>query len=266
MTASLEVSAVPMSTGRLLRAYWTEAKYECIRLLRSPAFAGPFLGLPVLLYLLFAVLLYGDVLRKDPKGEGALFMFLGFTIFGVLGPGMFGFGISVATEREKGLFALKRALPMPPGASLLAKLAMSMLFVAIIMATMVAALPLGHLKLAAGKLAALSVVCILGSAPFAALGLFVGTWASAKAAPALVNLLYLPMIYLSGFLIPMPQSMERIERFSPAFHLHQLALRAVGASPAPPNAGWTPWVHVVVLAAVTVVFTWLAVRRLARVG
>jgi len=265
MTASLEVSPVPMSTGRLLRAYWTEAKYECIRLLRSPAFAGPFLGLPVALYLLFAVLLYGDALRKDPKGEGALFMFLGFTIFGVLGPGMFGFGISVATEREKGLFALKRALPMPPGASLLSKLAMSMLFVAIIMATMVAALPLGHLKLGAGQLAALSAVCILGSAPFGAIGLFIGTWASAKAAPALVNLAYLPMIYLSGFLIPL-KHMEWLERWSPAFHLHQLALWAVGASKDAPNAGWMPWVHVVVLATVTVVLTWLAVRRLARVG
>ena len=259
MTASLEVSAVPMSTGRLLGAYWTEAKYECIRMLRSPAFAGPFLGLPVALYLLFGVLLYGDALRKDPKG--ALFLFLGFTIFGVLGPGMFGFGIAVATEREKGLFALKRALPMPPAASLLAKLAMSMLFVAIIMATMVAALPLGHLKLAAGQLAALSAVCILGSAPFGAIGLFIGTWASAKAAPALVNLAYLPMIYLSGFLIPL-KHMEWLERWSPAFHLHQLALHAIGAD----NAGWNSWVHVAVLACVTVVLTWLAVRRLARVG
>jgi ABC-2 type transport system permease protein len=259
MIANVEMSAVPMSTGRLLRAYWTEAKYECIRLLRSPAFAGPFLGLPVLLYLLFGVLLYGDALAKDPKG--ALFLFMGFTIFGVLGPGMFGFGISVATEREKGLFALKRALPMPPGASLLSKLAMSMLFVAIIMATMVAALPLGHLKLAGGQLAALSVVCILGSAPFGAIGLFVGTWASAKAAPALVNLAYLPMIYLSGFLIPL-KHMEWLERWSPAFHLHQLALHAMGV----PNAGWQPLVHVAVLATVTVVLTWLAVRRLARVG
>jgi len=263
MTPSLEMPAAPMSTGRLLHAYWTEAKYECIRMLRSPAFAGPFLGLPVLLYLLFGVVLYGDVSRKDPNV--ALFMFLGFTVFGVLGPGMFGFGISVATEREKGLFALKRALPMPPGASLLAKLAMSMLFVAIIVATMMAAEPLGHLKLAGGKLAALAVVCVLGSAPFAAMGLFVGTWASAKAAPALVNLLYLPMIYLSGFLIPMPKSMEWIERWSPAFHLHQLALDAIGVKVSP-NAGWNPWVHVAVLAYITVVLTWLAVRRLARVG
>jgi ABC-2 type transport system permease protein len=260
MTAHLPDPGVTMSNGRLLGAYLTEAKYECTRMLRSPAFAGPFLGLPVALYLLFGVLLFGDALSKDPKEE--LFVFMGFAIFGVMGPGMFGFGIAVATEREKGLFALKRALPMPPGASLLSKLAMSMLFVAIIMVSMIVAMPLGHLKLAAGQLVALSVVCVLGSAPFAALGLFVGTWASAKAAPALVNLLYLPMIYLSGFLIRMPKTMEWIEKFSPGFHLHQLALRAIGA----PNAGWQPWVHVAVLAAVTVVFTVLAVRRLARVG
>jgi ABC-2 type transport system permease protein len=259
MTANLEDPVVPMSNGRLLRAYLTEAKYECIRMLRSPAFAGPFLGLPVALYLLFGVLLFGDALRKDPKGE--LFIFLGFAIFGVMGPGMFGFGITVATERERGLFALKRALPMPTGASLLAKLAMSIMFVAIIMVTMAAAMPLGHLKMTAGQILGLSVVNVLGAAPFAAIGLFVGTWASAKAAPALVNLLYLPMIYLSGFLIPMPKSMEWIERFSPAFHLHQLALRAIGA----PSVG-APLAHVAVLATVTAVLTALAVRRLARVG
>jgi ABC-2 type transport system permease protein len=260
MTTNLEVPGVTMSTGRLLHAYVTEAKYECLRLLRSPGFSVPFLGLPVLLYLLFGVLLYGDALRHDPKG--GLFIFMGFATFGVMGPGMFGFGISVATEREKGLFTLKRALPMPPGASLLAKLAMSLLFVALIMVTMIAAYPLGHLKFTAAQLIGLSVVEILGAAPFAAMGLFVGTWASAKSAPAFVNLLYLPMIYLSGFLIPMPKSMEWIERYSPAFHLHQLALRAIGA----PNAGWQPLAHVAVLATVTAVLTALAVRRLARVG
>ena len=261
MTTNMEVPGVTMSTGRLLHAYVTEAKYESLRLLRSPAFAGPFIGLPVLLYLLFGVLLFGDALRHDTKG-GALFLFMGFTTFGVMGPGIFGFGVTVAAEREKGLFTLKRALPMPPGASLLAKLAMSLLFVALIMVTMIAAYPLGHLKFTAAQLIGLSVVEILGAAPFAAMGLFVGTWASAKSAPALVNVLYLPMIYLSGLLIPMPKSMGWVERCSPAFHLHQLALRAVGA----PTEGWDPLVHVAVLATVTVVLTALAVRRLARVG
>src|ERR1039458_6657558 len=102
-------------------------------MLRAPAFAGPFLGIPVLLYLLFAVLLYGDAMAKDPKAAWSLFM--GFSVFGVMGPGMFGFGITIAMEREQGLLKLKRAMPCPPAAPLLAKMLMSMLFVAIIMAT-----------------------------------------------------------------------------------------------------------------------------------
>ena len=109
-----------------MRAYWMEAKYESLRMLRAPAFAGPFLGLPVLLYLLFGVLLYGDAVAKDPKT--ALFIFMGFSVLGVMGPGMFGFGITIAMEREQGLLKLKRAMPAPPAAPLLAKMLMSMLF------------------------------------------------------------------------------------------------------------------------------------------
>lgn len=255
----MSAAIVTMSTGRLLRAYWMEARYESIRMLRAPGFAGPFLALPVLLYLLFGVLMYGDALRGDPKG--ALFVFMGFSIFGVMGPGLFGFGVTIAMEREQGLYMLKRALPMPRAAPLLAKMLMAMLFVAIIMITMIAAAPLGHLRLSAGQLLSLSVVNILGAAPFCALGLLIGTLTSAKSAPAFVNLLYLPMIYLSGFLIPLPKSLQWIALASPAFHLDQLALSAIGA----PSQGATA-VHIAVLVSVTLLPTVLAIRRLARVG
>ena len=58
---------ISWNPARLWRAYLTEAKYESVRMLRAPAFAIPFLGLPVALYLLFAVLLFGDAFRSDPK-------------------------------------------------------------------------------------------------------------------------------------------------------------------------------------------------------
>ena len=241
------------------RAHLKEARYESLRMLRAPGFAGPFLALPVLLYLLFAVLLFGDAIGKDPNA--ALFMFMGFSVFGVMGPGMFGFGISIAVECDQGLLKLKRAAPCPPAAPLLAKMLMSMLFVAIIMITMIAAAPLGHLRFSAGQFLALSAVNILGAVPFCAMGLFIGTLAGGRSAPAFVNLLYLPMIYLSGFLIPMPKSMLWVERLSPAFHLDQLALRAVGA----PSLG-SAMFHIALLAGITVVLTSLSVRRLARVG
>jgi ABC-2 type transport system permease protein len=245
--------------NRVWRAYAVEAKYESLRMLRAPAFAGPFLLLPAALFLLFGALLFGPAIAKDPKT--ALFMFMGFSILGVMGPGMFGFGITVATEREHGLLRLKRALPMPPAASLLAKMLMAMLFVAIVMASMAAAAPLGHLRLPAARMLALSVVCVLGSAPFCALGFLIGSFASAKSAPAFVNLLYLPMTYLSGILFPLPKSAEWIAHLSPAYHLDQAALTVVGAG----STVGLPW-HVAVLAAVTVAATVLAVRRLARHG
>jgi ABC-2 type transport system permease protein len=244
--------------NRVWRAYAVEAKYESLRMLRTPAFAGPFLVLPAALFLLFAVLLFGPAIAKDPKT--GLFMFMGFSILGVMGPGMFGFGITVATEREHGLLRLKRALPMPPAASLLAKMLMSMLFVAIIMASMAAVAPLGHLQVPAARMLALSLVCVIGSAPFCALGFLIGTLASAKSAPAFVNLLYLPMTYLSGILFPLPKSAEWIAHLSPAYHLDQAALTALGASSQ--GLGW----HIAVLVLVTVAATLLAVRRLARHG
>jgi ABC-2 type transport system permease protein len=252
-------AAVATSRTREWRAYAIEAKYESLRMLRAPAFAGPFLLLPAGLYLLFGVLLFGSEVAKDPKT--ALFIFMGFSILGVMGPGLFGFGTVIATEREHGLLQLRRALPAPLAAPLVAMMLMSMLFVAMVMASMAAVAPLGHLHLSAPHMLALSLVNILGSAPFCALGFFIGSVASAKSAPAFVNLLYLPMIYLSGILFPLPKSAEWIAHLSPAYHLDQLALAVIGA----PNAG-VPWVHVAVLAAITVAFTALAVRRIARHG
>jgi ABC-2 type transport system permease protein len=100
-----------------------------------------------------------------------------------------------------------------------------------------------------------------GALPFCALGFLVGSLASGKAAPAFVNLLYLPMIYLSGIFFPLPKSMHWIALISPAYHLDQLAFAAAGA----PSEG-TAAIHAMVLACVTLACTMLALRRLARVG
>ena len=248
-----------MPAGRLFRAYLTEAKYECVRMFRVPAFAGPFLALPVLLYLLFAVLLYGPALRSEPAG--ALFTFTAFSILGVIGPGLFAFGITIAMEREQGLFTLKRALPTPPAAYLLSKMLMSMMFVAIVMVTMIAAAPLGHLRLTAGQLLSVAVINIWGALPFCAIGLFIGTRVTGKSAPGFVNLVYFLMLYLSGFLIPLPKSIQWIAFASPAYYLNQLVRRVEGASSQGP-----PLMHIAILTGFTLALTAIALRRLKRVG
>ena len=257
---SERIDSRAMPASRVLLAYFTEAKYETIRMLRAPAFAIPFLCLPVSLYLLFAVVIFGAAIGSDPKS--GMFVFIGFDIFGVMGPGIFGFGVVVAMEREQGLLALKRALPMPQPAYLVSKLLMAMLFCTIVTASMItAALTLGHLHLSIGQCFTLAGVNILGSLPFCAIGLFIGARVSGKAAPAIGNIIYLAMIYLSGIMFPMPKSMAASAVIWPAYHLAQLAFRALGQ-----QSQGSALVHVAVLAGVTLAAAGLSVRRLARVG
>jgi ABC-2 type transport system permease protein len=124
-----------------------------------------------------------------------------------------------------------------------------------------AALTLGHLPLGAAQCLRLVTINALGALPFCALGLLLGTLTTARSAPAIINLLYLAMIYLSSFLIPLPKSIEWIALASPAFYLDQLALSALGA----PSHG-AALTHIGVLAGVTFLPAALAIRRLARVG
>jgi ABC-2 type transport system permease protein len=262
-----------MPSSRLFRAYLTEAKYESIRALRAPAFAIPFLLLPIVIYVLLGVFLIGSMSHGDPKL--AVTMFVNFATFGVMGPGMFGFGMFVATEREQGLLTLKRALPMPPTAYLIAKMLMTMLFAAIVMVTLIAAgLAVGHLRITAGQFLSFGLIEILGSLAFCSIGFFIGTRASAKSAPAFVNLAYLPMMHLGGLFYPLPKPAQPIEFLSPAFYLARLGLHILhtpsldeisfGATGPSSHGGVAACVSALVV--VTLLFGWLAFRRFQRLA
>jgi ABC-2 type transport system permease protein len=249
-----------MPRRRLLDAYLTETKYEFLRMLRVQGFALPFLLLPVGLYLLFGVVMFGAAVRSDL--DTGRFLFTAFAVFGVMGPGMFGFGVGVATEREQGLLTLKRALPAPPGSYLIAKMLMAMLFGLIIMVSMVAtAVTLGHLPLGPWQCLRISVINILGSLPFCAIGLFIGVRTSSKAAIGLLNCIFVPMMHISGLFYPLPKFLRTISPVWPSYHLQQLVFAATGASGVTGGL-----VHAAVLTALTVVLGLFAIRRLARVG
>lgn len=249
-----------MSLERVGWAYFAEAKYESLRMLRAPAFAGPFLLIPVALYSFFGALIDPNSASANPNTPA--YLFTGFSVFAVMGPALFGFGMSVALEREQGLLRLKRALPMPPMAYLAAKMLMAMLFSAITSITLiVAATSLSTLELSADRYLGVLAINMIGTLPFCAIGLFIGARVSGRTAPAVVNLAYLPMIYLSGLFIPLPASIRFVALFSPAFHLNQLALSMAGVGSILSVA-----MHTAVLVGVTVLFSGLTVRRLTRLG
>jgi ABC-2 type transport system permease protein len=239
------------------KSYLLEAKFEFLRVLRTPAFAVPTLLFPPMFYLLF-----GLILNRDSV-SAAHYLFATYSVFGVMAPGLFGFGVSVAIERERGWLALKRVAPMPPGAYLLAKMAMAALFGLIIYVVLAAmARFFGGVQLAAWQWLLLGAIAVFGVLPFCALGLLIGSRVNAAAAPAIVNFIYLPMAFLSGLWMPLkllPPFFAQIAPLWPPYHLSQLALATIGN-----GDGSAALPHLVFVAAFTAASFAVARRWLAR--
>ena len=247
---------VAMPWQRLLGAYLAEARSECLRYLRAPGFILPMLLFSTVFYLMFGVLLN--------HGDASRYLLASYSAFGIIGPGLFGFGVSLAIERDGGLLTLKRALPMPPGAYLLGKMAMAMLAATVVtVLLLLIGVLLAHVVLGWQQMTALMLCGLFGVLPFCALGMLVGTLIKGQGAPGLLNLIYLPMAFLSGLWLPLsmlPPVLQRLAPVWPSYHLNQLTLAAVGL-----NHGALS-THVLALAGYTVIFLTVAVRRLRRHG
>ena len=250
-----------MPLSRVFGAYLAEARFETKRHLRAPAFAMPFLVIPVALYVFFTSLGGDPAQAPKPELQMPLRMFTGFSIMGVMGPALFAFGMTLAMDRDLGLLRLKRALPMPPMAYMLGKMVMAALFSVAVTLTMTIAAMVKGLDLSAAQFLAVAAIGVVGTLPFAAIGLFIGAKVSGRTAPAWVNLAYIPMTYLSGLFFPVPEAIRALALASPAFHLNQLALQAAGVAAIMPAT-----MHVAALLGVTVLFSGLAAWRVARMG
>lgn len=242
-----------------LRIHALEAWYELLAVLRTPAFAIPSLAFPVVFYVLFALVLPG----KWGDYEKSAYLLATYGAFGVIGPALFGFGVGLAIERERGLLELKRVSPMPAFAYFLAKIAMSLVFgLAVLVLLSIAAIGFGGVSIAPLVWFKLVAVLLLGTAPFCALGLLIGTLVKGQAAVAIVNLIYLPMAVLSGLWMPLfafPELLQKLAVIWPAYHLAQLALGVIGQLQ---DVNYP--LHAAVLAVTTTVLLVLAAWRLRR--
>ncbi len=231
---TLALNPVADTTSRIiappvLSAYLAEMRCEFARTLRNPAIALPVLVMPVAIYLLFAVVIFGEAAVKDPSL--GIYLFGAFSIMGVTMPALFGISAGLAVDREMGVLRLKRAQPAPVGAWLVAKIAAGVAFgLLAYLPILTVAVLTGKLALGASALAAMSAALIAGAIPFCALGLMVGALVKGSAAPGYANLIYLPGCYLSGMFFPLPKSMHWQAPLWPQFHVEQLAMHAAGVT------------------------------------
>lgn len=223
----------PMHTRRTFSAtlgvFAKETKYEFLKLIRTRVFSLSIIGFPLMFYVLFGLSNRGNTIDSM---DAAKYILAGYCCFGMIGAALFGIGVGLASERSQGWLELKRSSPMPPLAYLVAKCITAQAFGIIIVCVLTAvAILWGGVHLTLTEFVMMLGMTLAGTVPFAAMGLLIALLVPANAASGVVNLIYLPMSFMSGLWIPLkylPRFLRPIAPHLPAFDLSQLMLTVFG--------------------------------------
>lgn len=231
-SAALAIGTPTRPFGRTLTLYVKEAKYEFLKYLRLPIYSLSTVLFPIMFYVLFGLMMnrQGSINTMTV----CTYLLATYGTFGVMGASLFANGAGVAAERGLGWMQVKKASPMPPFANFVAKFVVAMIFSSIIELGMITlGVLFGGVHLAFATAVKLLATLVVGSLPFSAMGLAIGYFAGPNSAPAVVNMIYLPMSFLSGLWMPLnmlPKVLQRIAVGLPPYHLAQAALRVLWPS------------------------------------
>lgn len=252
-TAKPEVAPL----GRMLLAQtWSELRIRW----RIPAFSLTIVALPVLFFTFFGLPFARQTLPNGTSlGAYLLASFAAYSVGSVM---VFGFGIGVATERGLKVDVLMRATPLPPLIAILAKVLNALAYALLSLVILIAyGVVVGGVRQDLAVWIDMIARLLAGSVPFIALGFAIGYLCGPNVAPAVANLVYLPLSFASGLFMPLsqlPAFVRRLAPYLPAYHYGQLGWGAVGAASEPLLTSFA-W-----LAGYTVVFLLIAFRAYQR--
>jgi ABC-2 type transport system permease protein len=214
--------SAPAHTMRIFRK---ESRYTFTTLIRTRSFSLATIGFPVMFYVIFGI---ANRHAYDGSVHLAKYMLAGYACFGLIGAALFGIGVGLSSDLAAGRLELKRASPMPVSAYLFAKCSSAVAFGLIIVSILtIVGTAFGDVHLSASELIKMLGMTMAGSISFASMGLLIALLVPANAAPGIINLIYLPMSFLSGLWMPlkfMPHWLQSFAPFLPTYHLSQLML------------------------------------------
>ena len=194
--------------------------------LREPTGAFFTLVFPLGMLFLFGGL-NGNSPHKEFGGYGVVDIMLpGYIALIVATTSLPALIISMAAARERGILRRLRATPLDPRtiltAQVLTLLIMTMVGIAILL---IAAVLVFHLRFPGNALSVFAGF-LLGAFSFFALGFVLAGWStSARSALMLANIVFYPMIFLSGATIPVeafPKSIQPYMQIIPLYHVVSL--------------------------------------------
>jgi ABC-2 type transport system permease protein len=229
---------------------------ELRRALRDRRYLALVVGWPVAAYLLFSTV-FGSAADRaeglDPRVE----IMVAMAAFGAIGAVLMATGPRLATERQSGWERQLRLTPLPAPAAMLARVgAAVVLTLPAICLTFAVAMSVKGVTLPAWEWPAMVALLLVGTAPFAGLGLVIGNLTDGDTAMGMTTIVYFALAALGGLWMPakvLPSGMRAVAHALPSNRLAELAWRvAAGHAPS--------------LAAIGVLAAWAGVLALGTMG
>ncbi len=223
MTATRETATAPLPS--LARASRQRAVLELKAEVRNPMSLAFTLLFPVMMLLLFGAVFSGTVNNSSGVTNSQLFV-AGIIGSSILSTGLVGLAIGIAIEREKGQLKRLAGTPMPKAAYFLGKIASVLALAAgqIVVLTLIGIVLFDvDLPTSASKWLTFSWVFVLGITAATVLGVAVGgLMPNGKSAPAIVNLPYVALQFISGVFVPFNELPDWLRSVAGVFPLRWL--------------------------------------------
>ena len=167
--------------------------------------------------------MFGELMNARASLGAAQYIVSMVLSIGIMGNGFFGMGMRAVQERELGILRRLRLAPITPAPVLFASLVSGILvYLPAAMLTIILAKWVYHMPMPSNLLSLLAFV-VIGNAAFRAIGLIIASVADTMAeAQILIQILYIPMLFMSGTTFPinqMPKWIQTASTFMPATYL-----------------------------------------------
>lgn len=199
-----------------------QVRYEQLSFWRNPAAAVFAFAFPIVFLVVFGSLNNGVSIRVESQQVSYNDYYIPALItYGIIGASFTNLSVQMSMRRDSGVLKRLRGTPMPAWAFMVGVIGSSLVVcVLLTVFTTIFGMIVYHVQ-APHHLLPLLFTLMLGTAVFCALGLALAAFIpNGDSAPAISNLVILPLVFISGTFFPIDQSsvLARVASYFPVRH------------------------------------------------
>jgi ABC-2 type transport system permease protein len=202
-----------------------QLRYDVRRFFRDPQAVVFTMALPIIFLVVFAAVFGNERLDARDGLRIATYYVPGIMALGVMSAAFVSLAIGLVEARERGSLKRVRATPMPAAAFIVSRALTAVLLTALTSAALVlVGWALYDVTAPTSRAPGLLLTLAIGTVCFCCLGFaLAGIVHSASSAPAVANLVMLPLQMISGIFFPVDQIPDAVLAVAKAFPVYWLA-------------------------------------------